>query len=88
MAVYRCFCLTMDNRIITGAHIDAIDMTAAVETARQQWQAIDYHSIEVWLGTMRIYPFDDSHPRVDRAAAAKLAPRASTAGPGAAGHVC
>jgi hypothetical protein len=85
MTVYRCFCLTRDNRIITGAHIDAIDMTAAVETARQRWQAIDYHSIEVWFGTMRIYPLHDSHhPRVDRAAAAKLAPRASTARSGAA----
>ena len=85
MTVYRCFCLTRDNRIITGAHIDAIDMTAAVETARQRWEAIDYHSIEVWFGTMRIYPLHDSrHPRADRAAAAQLAPRASTARSGAA----
>ena len=33
MLVYRCFCLTADNRVIGRAHIDAADVGIAVEMA-------------------------------------------------------
>jgi hypothetical protein len=57
MAHYRCFCLTADNRIITGAYIDAMNLVAVVAAARRQWQeAAGFHSVEVWLGPSRLYP--------------------------------
>jgi hypothetical protein len=49
---YRCFCLTADNRIISGAHIRARDAEAAVEAATVRWSQIPkLHFIEVWRGS-------------------------------------
>ena len=49
MPVYRCFCLTADNRVIGGAHIDAADVGIAVEMAGERWQHVPrLHFIEVW----------------------------------------
>ena len=58
---YRCFCLTADNRIIHGLHIDAADVEAAIEAARVTWKGVtDFHSVEVWLGVTRLFPPDPS----------------------------
>jgi len=38
MPVYCCFCLTADNRIISGAHIDAADAGTALEMAGERWR--------------------------------------------------
>jgi hypothetical protein len=61
MPRYRCFCLTDDERIITGAFIEAESIAAAVEGARQQWRAtVGFHHLEVWLGRERIAPPKES----------------------------
>jgi hypothetical protein len=57
MQTYRCFCLTVDNRIIAGAHIVAEDNPTAVKTARERWQGMpDFNSVEVWFRSRRVYP--------------------------------
>jgi len=49
---YRCFCLTADNRIISGAHIRAPNAAAAVEAAAKRWSQIPkLYFIEVWRGS-------------------------------------
>jgi hypothetical protein len=49
--------MTIDNRIITGAHISARDLPSVIELARQRWQDVPrFHSVEVWLGRARLYP--------------------------------
>jgi hypothetical protein len=49
MPVYCCFCLTADNRIVGGAHIDAADVGAAFEMADERWRHVPrLHFIEVW----------------------------------------
>jgi hypothetical protein len=49
---YRCFCLTADNRIISGAHIRAANPAVAVEAAIARWSQVPrLHFIEVWRGT-------------------------------------
>jgi hypothetical protein len=57
MPRYRCFCLTDDDRIIAGAFIDAEDLPAAVEVAREQWRdAVGFDHLEIWLGRVRLVP--------------------------------
>jgi hypothetical protein len=57
LPTYRCFCLTVDNRIITGAYIDAKDVWAAVDAARQLWELVPrFRTIEVWDGFSRMWP--------------------------------
>jgi hypothetical protein len=57
MPRYRCFCLTDDERIITGAFIVAENVPAAVEMARQQWRDVaGLDHLEVWLGRDRLVP--------------------------------
>ncbi len=57
MPRYRCFCLTDDERIITGAFIEAENVAAAVEVARQQWrEAVGFDHLEIWLGRERLVP--------------------------------
>jgi hypothetical protein len=57
MPRYRCFCLTGDERIITGAFIEAENVPAAVEMARQQWcETVGSDHPEVWRGRERLFP--------------------------------
>jgi hypothetical protein len=49
MPVYCCFCLTADNRIISGAHIDTADAGTAFEMAVERWRHVPrLNFIEVW----------------------------------------
>ena len=49
MPVYCCFCLTADNHIIGGAHIDAANVGAAFEMAGERWRHVPrLNFIEVW----------------------------------------
>ncbi len=57
MPRYRCFCLTDDERIITGAFIVAENIGVAVEEANQQWRDVaGFDHLEVWLGPDRLVP--------------------------------
>lgn len=48
---YRCFCMTEDGRIITGAFIEANSALAARSVAEGQWAGVKgFHHAEVWLG--------------------------------------
>jgi hypothetical protein len=57
MPTYRCFCLTTDSRIITGANVEAPRLSGAIAAARLQWQEVPrFHSVEVWQGDSLLYP--------------------------------
>jgi hypothetical protein len=59
MPNYRCFCITADNRIITGARVTADDLPSAVEAANQLWQKVpEFRLVEVWLEADRLCPSD------------------------------
>lgn len=52
---YRCFCMTDDDRIITGAFIEATDMLDARAQAQLLWQHVpDFHHAEIWLDRLRL----------------------------------
>jgi|HubBroStandDraft_6_1064221.scaffolds.fasta_scaffold5462681_1 hypothetical protein len=57
MPTYRCFCMTTDNRIITGGYINAKDVASALEVAHRRWHEVpSFHAAEVWLGSRLMYP--------------------------------
>jgi hypothetical protein len=57
VTIYRCFCVTDEGRIITGAKIAAKDLLAALLAANDLWRTVpDFHLVEVWLGRRRLYP--------------------------------
>lgn len=57
MPRYRCFCLTSDGRIITGAFIEAASVAAAVQHAIQRWRNVPgADRAEVWLGHKLLVP--------------------------------
>jgi len=59
MARYRCFCMTEDRRIITGAFVDADYVSDALDIAQRRWERIRaFRFVEVWLGHTRVYPTD------------------------------
>lgn len=50
MARYRCFCMTQDGRIITGAFVPADDASEAMDLARAMWAAVPgFDHAELWL---------------------------------------
>jgi hypothetical protein len=60
MPVYCCFCLTADNRIVGGAHIDPADVGAAFEMAGERWRHVPrLNSIEVWAVGELLRPLMD-----------------------------
>lgn len=59
MPTYRCFCQTIDRRIITGARLEATDLDAVLADARLRWQDLpDFACVEVWLRNARLWPAD------------------------------
>jgi len=57
MPRYRCFCLTDDDRIITGAFIEAATSSEAVAAADKRWRNdARYDHLEIWLGMKRLVP--------------------------------
>lgn len=57
MPRYRCFCMTEDARIITGAVIEADHAAAALDIAFQKWSGIPaFAFVQIWLGSDRLYP--------------------------------
>lgn len=52
---YRCFCMTRDGRIITGAFVTANDANQARAAADLLWRQVPKaHHTEVWLGRVRL----------------------------------
>lgn len=57
MDKYRCFCLTSDGRVITGAFFQAPSLSIAMDEASKRWRDVAAFSlIEVWLGAKKLYP--------------------------------
>ena len=57
MPTYRCFCRTADQRVITGALIDAEDLPSLLVLAQQRWRDIEgFYDVEVWLQACRVAP--------------------------------
>jgi hypothetical protein len=62
---YRCYCVSGENRIVLGEYVEAPDLQAAIEAARElckQHPGADTERIEVWLGTRRLYPAPHPSP--------------------------
>lgn len=56
MRRYRCFCMTEDDKIITGAFIEAEYTWEALKAADQRWKGCaGFHHVEIWLGKYRLY---------------------------------
>jgi len=56
MRKYRCFCLTADQRIITGAFIKATSVSNALSATQDKWRHIEGAALlEVWLGSRLLY---------------------------------
>lgn len=50
---YRCFCMTKDGRIITGAFVEARRMIEARVIAQLLWQETPgFHHVQIWLGRL------------------------------------
>ena len=57
MPRYRRFRLTDDEQIIAGAFIEAENVLAVVELAREQWrEAFGFDHVQIWLGRERLVP--------------------------------
>lgn len=55
MPIYRCFCMTADNRIITGAKLEAKNLGAVVASATTYWHnVVGFHHVDVWLGRQKL----------------------------------
>jgi hypothetical protein len=65
---YRCFCMTHDDRIITGAFVEADSAFEARAAAEVMWRSIrGFHHAQVWLGRIllssRPSPYQSVTPR-------------------------
>ena len=50
---YRCFCMTRDDRIITGAFVEANSAFEARAAAESMWKSVQgFHHVQVWLGRL------------------------------------
>lgn len=50
---YRCFCMTGDERILTGAFVEANSAVEARATAETMWNHVEgFHHVQVWLGRL------------------------------------
>ena len=50
---YRCFCMTHDDRIITGAFLEANSAYEARAAAEAMWKCVrGFHHVQVWLGRL------------------------------------
>lgn len=57
MPTYRCFCRTVDERIITGARIEASELGGALAAAWERWQELPgFHDVEIWQQNRRLVP--------------------------------
>ena len=55
MPLYRCFCMTSDNRIITGAYFQARDVPTVLPIAEDHWRSVKgFHHVDVWLGAANL----------------------------------
>jgi hypothetical protein len=55
MAIFRCFGLTEDNRIIWGRHIEADDIAAAIIACTKISPDVT-RRVEVWRGSRKVHP--------------------------------
>lgn len=68
---YRCFCMTEDGRIITGAFVETGSGSEAVSAAYRLWRNVPgFHHPQVWLAEALLYPADAASPLQDRRGAA------------------
>lgn len=57
MARYRCFCMTEGGRVITGTLVEADHVARALDIASGKWRGTPgFASVEIWLGSDRVYP--------------------------------
>jgi hypothetical protein len=55
---YRCFCLTEDDRVAWGLHLDAASLGTAIEAAHRACREHLHTStsrVEIWLEAERLY---------------------------------
>jgi hypothetical protein len=56
--VFRCFCLTDDDRIAWGLHIDARNLEAAIQAAHRacrEHRESSSSRVEIWHGRKKLY---------------------------------
>lgn len=57
MPTYRCFCMTAEDRILTGARLKAPNLAALSAIAAGRWHTVPgFHHVEIWLGPHRLSP--------------------------------
>jgi hypothetical protein len=55
MPTYRCFCMTAEHRIITGARLSAPNVAALSMVVAARWDSVPgFHHVEIWLGPDRL----------------------------------
>jgi hypothetical protein len=55
---YRCFCLTEDDRVEWGLHLEAKNLDAAIEAAHRACQEHLHSSssrVEIWRGANKLH---------------------------------
>lgn len=63
MPIYRCFCQTIDGRIITGARIESADLAAVRAVAQLRWQAVPgFARVEIWRQNTCLWPPAEAVP--------------------------
>ncbi len=58
MPQYRCFCLTADDRVAWGLHLDATTLEAAIEAAHRACQEhlkTSSSRVEIWRGAYKLH---------------------------------
>lgn len=57
MTRYRCFCMTEDDRIITGAVVETDYVDQALNIVVEKWRDVPgFASVQLWSGSTRLYP--------------------------------
>jgi hypothetical protein len=55
---FRCFCLTADDRVAWGLHLEATNLEAAIEAAHRACQEhlkTSESKVEIWRGANRLH---------------------------------
>ena len=58
MPQYRCFCLTEEDRVAWGLHLEAKNLEAAIEAAHRACQEHLHASssrVEIWCGANKLH---------------------------------
>jgi hypothetical protein len=72
--------MTIDHRIITGAHVEAEDLPATLAVTESRWQhVLGFHHVEVWLDDERLTVVSPALAALGGTSLTPINPRASAA---------